>query len=71
MMMNTRPDNQPFREGDEVVLAQGTYPGTTGVFLHFHEDAKWANITERNGQVSCHPVQWMAHCQPTTPVSVN
>ena len=30
MMMSRRPDNQAFREGDEVVLALGTYPGHHG-----------------------------------------
>ena len=49
-----------FREGDEVVLAKGTYQGTLGVFLHLREDIHWADITERNGNVRSHPVEWMA-----------
>ena len=57
-----------FREGDEVVLAQGTYPGTVGVFLRLKEDVNWAEITERNGDVRSHPVLWLEHA---TPVSVN
>ncbi len=50
-----------FREGDEVVLARGTYQGTPGVFLHLNKDVKWADITERNGSVRSHPVEWLEH----------
>jgi hypothetical protein len=50
-----------FREGDRVVMARGTYQGTPGVFLHLKADAKWADITEPNGSVRCHPVEWMEH----------
>jgi hypothetical protein len=71
MMMSRRPENQLFREGDEVVLALGTYPGTLGVFLHLKEDANWAHITERNGGIRSHPVKWLAHSAPTTPISRN
>ena len=39
-MMSTRPAGPTFREGDEVVLAQGTYPGTLGVFLRLKEDVR-------------------------------
>ena len=35
-----------FRAGDDVVLAEGTYQGTDGVFLGFREDANWANIRD-------------------------
>jgi hypothetical protein len=59
--MSNRPAGAPFLEGDEVVLAKGSYPGTLGVFLHFREDANWADITERNGSVRSHPVVWLAH----------
>ena len=55
MMMSTRPDNRTFREGDEVVLAHGTYQGTLGVFLRLKEDVNWADITERNGEIRSHP----------------
>ena len=61
------PDSQAFREGDEVVLAQGTYPGTLGTFLRLREDANWADITERGGEVRSHPVKWLAHSVSTTP----
>jgi hypothetical protein len=60
-MMNTRPAGPAFREGDEVVLAHGTYQGTAGVFLRLKKDANWADITERNGSVRSHPVAWLAH----------
>jgi hypothetical protein len=49
-----------FRKGDEVVLAEGTYQGTLGTFLGLKEDANWADITERNGEVRSHPVTWLA-----------
>ncbi len=49
-----------FRAGDDVVLAEGTYQGTDGVFLGFREDANWANIRERDGSVRSHPVAWLA-----------
>lgn len=60
-MLSSRPDGPTFREGDEVVLASGTYQGTLGVFLRLRGDVKWANITERNGDVRSHPVAWLAH----------
>jgi hypothetical protein len=60
-MMSTRLAGSTFHEGDEVVLANGTYQGTLGVFLRLREDVKWADITERNGGVRCHRVTWLAH----------
>jgi hypothetical protein len=50
-----------FRRGDKVVLAEGTYQGTPGVFLRLLEDANWADITERNDKIRSHPVAWLAH----------
>jgi len=49
-----------FHEGDEVVLAEGTYQGTVGIFLHVRQDVKWADIVERNGSIRSHPVAWLA-----------
>ena len=43
------------------MLAKGTYQGTPGVFLRLDEDVRWADITERNGSVRSHPVEWLAH----------
>jgi hypothetical protein len=50
-----------FQEGDEVVLAKGTYQGTLGVFVRLRDDVGWADITERNGAVRSHPVAWLGH----------
>jgi len=69
-MMNTIPA-PAFHEGDEVVLANGTYQGTLGVFLRLKEDAKWADITERDGSIRSHPVEWLAHSAGAIPASVN
>ena len=67
-MMIVRMGGSTFREGDEVVLANGTYQGTPGVFLGFRQDVNWADITERNGKVRSHPVAWLAHSTNTIPV---
>jgi len=58
-----------FREGDEVVLSQGSYQGTLGVFLRLREDVHWADITERNGAIRSHPVVWLAHSAAAIPGS--
>ena len=58
-MKSNRPVGTEFREGDEVVLAEGTYQGTLGVFLRLRKDVNWADITERNGNVRSHPVAWL------------
>ena len=47
-----------FSEGDEVVLAEGTYQGTVGTFLHLRDDIKWADIREHTGSIRSHPVAW-------------
>ena len=60
-MISIRPAGPTFREGDEVVLAEGSYQGTLGVFLRLKEDVNWADIRERNGDVRSHPVIWLAH----------
>lgn len=70
-MMTTRPVGPAFREGDEVVLAGGTYQGTPGVFLRLRDDVTWADITERNGDVRSHPVIWLAHSAAAIPRSTN
>ena len=70
-MMSTRPAGPTFREGDEVVLAHGTYQGTLGVFLRLTEDRNWAEISERNGSIRSHPVMWLAHSAAAIPGSVN
>ena len=65
------PTVSGFREGDDVVLAEGTYQGTTGVFLRLREDVNWADITEHNGNVRSHPVIWLAHSASVIPVVTN
>ncbi len=55
-----------FQQGEEVVLAGGSNRGTPGTFLRLRDDTKWADITERNGVVKMHPVEWLAHAAVTT-----
>lgn len=52
-----------FQKGDEVELIAGSYQGTLGVFIELRADRKWADITERNGAVRRHPVQWLGHAR--------
>ena len=68
-MISTRPTDPAFHEGDEVVLAKGSYQGTLGTFLHMKEDTNWADIREHNGAIRSHPVIWLAHCAATIPMS--
>ena len=65
-MINTTGVGNVFHEGDEVVLAEGTYQGTLGVFVRLNDDNNWATITERNGGVRSHPVAWLAHATAGT-----
>lgn len=72
-MMNVKPATQVFHPGDEVVITRGTYQsseGSHGVFLRLREDANWADVTARDGSVSSHPVEWLAHSQDEDQVSV-
>ena len=59
-MIKTVLDSE-FQGGDPVVLAEGTYQGTPGIFLGLKDDPNWADITERNGSIRSHPVAWLAH----------
>ena len=54
-MTSNIPTVSGFREGDDVVLAEGTYQGTTGVFLRLREDANWADIAETQWRRSQSP----------------
>lgn len=65
------PAHPEFREGDEVVLAEGTYEGTVGIFLHLREDVKWADIAEPNGNIRRHPVVWLARTVGATRVHLH
>jgi hypothetical protein len=69
-MISKGPADTVFREGDEVVLAEGPYQGTLGVFIRLGKDVKWADITERNGRLWSHPVAWLAHAASAVPTVV-
>jgi hypothetical protein len=58
-----------FTAGDAVVLANGTYQGTSGTFLRLREDPKWADIAQQDGTTRSHPLAWLTHATPaaTTP----
>ena len=60
-MSTTRVIGPEFRAGDEVVLGEGTYQGTPGVFVRLKKDVNWADITERDGKIRSHPVAWLDH----------
>ena len=66
-MMSAQPAGPAFNEGDEVVLAEGTYQGTPGIFLRLVKDANWADISERNGSIRAHPIAWLAHAPERKP----
>jgi hypothetical protein len=70
-MLNNTSVDVVFREGDEVVLAHGTYKGTLGIFLRLREDVKWADIKERDGSIRSHPVEWLAHSAAASRTSIN
>lgn len=61
MTSDTKWPAKAFTRGEHVVLAHGTYQGTTGEFLGLRKDARWADITEANGRIRAHPVEWLAH----------
>jgi ribosomal protein L24 len=50
-----------FRKGDEVVLVEGTYQGTLGIFVRLKKDINWVDISEHNGRIRSHPVAWLGH----------
>jgi hypothetical protein len=60
-----------FCEGDNVVLARGTYEGAPGVFLRLRADVRWADITQDDGIVRSHPLEWLAHAAVATPMATN
>jgi hypothetical protein len=66
-MMNEKRVETVFHEGDQVVLARGTYQGTLGIFERLRADVKWAEIAERNGAIRCHPLAWLELSTSTTP----
>jgi hypothetical protein len=64
-MIETTGNAPIFREGDQVRLARGSYTGTLGVFLRLREDPNWADVTESDGSVRRHPVEWLEHSAGT------
>jgi transcription antitermination factor NusG len=58
-MQNPSPSVTAFKPGDQVLLARGSYQGTSGVFLRLHTDTNWADIQEQNGSIRMHPVAWL------------
>ena len=54
------PALRVFHEGDEVVLAHGTYQGTSGIFVRLRADTNWADVTECDGTTRRHPMAWLA-----------
>ena len=59
-----------FVRGEYVVLAEGTYQGTLGVFLQLRPDTHWADIEETNGVIRSHPMQWLQHAtSPDSPTN--
>ena len=59
MIYSAKPPNPEFHKGDEVVLTDGAYEGTPGIFLELRPDPNWADIEERNGSIRSHPVVWL------------
>jgi hypothetical protein len=70
-MTSHRPVGTVFHEGDDVVLAEGTYQGTLGVFVRLKKDVNWADIAERNGGIRSHPLAWLDHSTAAARVFVN
>lgn len=59
MICSVKALNPEFRSGDEVVLTDGAYEGTPGIFLQLRQDPNWADIREWNGVIRSHPVVWL------------
>jgi len=60
-----------FIRGERVVLAEGTYQGTFGVFLQLRPDIRWADIEEPSGVVRSHPIQWLRHATGLNPLKIH
>jgi len=70
-MLSNRPIETEFREGEPIVMAEGTYQGTSGVFVRLRKDTNWADIADADGSIHSHPVAWLAHSAGTVPGSRN
>jgi hypothetical protein len=60
-----------FCKGDNVALARGAYEGAPGVFLRLSADVRWVDITEHDGTVRSHPLEWLAHAPVATQTAPN
>jgi hypothetical protein len=60
-----------FIRGERVVLAEGTYQGTFGVFLQLRPDIRWADIEETSGVIRSHPIQWLRHATGLNPLKTH
>ena len=61
MIRSIRTVSAGFGVGDQVVLAEGPYQGTLGVFRSLRPDVNWAEIEEPQHKVRTHPVRWLRH----------
>ena len=67
MIRSIRMIPAEFGIGDKVVLAEGPYQGTVGVFRSLTPDVNWAEIEEPEHRVRTHPVRWLRHAaRPAT-----
>ena len=57
MITNRSAVSTTFREGDDVVLAEGTYQGTLGVFVRFRQDVTWGP-TSRSAMAASAAIRW-------------
>jgi len=67
-MTSIRPIAPGFQKGEAVVLARGSHPGTSGVFLQLRKDPAWADVQESDGEIRSHPVEWLDHATGTAGV---
>lgn len=60
-----------FVRGERVVLAEGTYQGTFGIFLQLRPDTQWAEIEEATGAIRSHPTRWLQHATGLDPLKIH
>jgi hypothetical protein len=49
--MSTNVAETGFCEGEEIVLAQGTYQDTPDIFVGYSKDTNWTEIQEGGGNI--------------------
>jgi len=60
-MISRHPSATESKQGDEVALFAGAYPGTRGVFMNLRPEPHWADLRELSGRVRNHPLAWPGH----------